>query len=88
VLLDQPAALTQGARARAALSQRVEKDESAAENDEELRDITDRATLAEEEKRQLQSQVATLPGPGPCQQASLLRSSHAPRSPQCTRVRP
>jgi hypothetical protein len=35
----------------------VEKDEDAAENDEELRDITDRATLAEEEKRQLQAQV-------------------------------
>ncbi len=36
----------------------MEKEESAAENDEELRDITDRATLAEEEKQQLQAQVA------------------------------
>ncbi len=57
-----PARLTNGALSpRAALSQRVEKEESAAENDEELRDITDRATLAEEEKQQLQAQVARVP---------------------------
>ena len=53
-----PARLIIVALARAALSQRVEKEESAAENDEELRDISDRATLAEEEKQQLQAQVA------------------------------
>jgi len=40
-----------------ALSQRVEKDEHAAEHDEDLRDITDRVTLAAEEKRQLKAQI-------------------------------
>jgi hypothetical protein len=76
-----PAPLTYGALARAALSQRVEKEESAAENDEELRDISDRATLAEEEKQQLQAQVARVPQPVPCPRASLLPTAYAQMAP-------
>ena len=35
----------------------MEKDEVADDNDDEVRDISDRVALAEEEKRQLQTQV-------------------------------
>jgi chromosome segregation ATPase len=45
-----------------AMAQRVEKEENAAENDEELRDVADRLTLAAEEKRQLQTQIEDMTG--------------------------
>ena len=61
----------------------MEKDESAAENDEELRDVTDRATLAEEEKRQLQAQVAALPEPGPRYRPALTVGMRQDRVSDC-----
>ena len=43
-----------------ALATRVDKDEEAAENDEELRESTERAALAAAEQRQLQAQTEEL----------------------------
>ena len=41
----------------AALALRVEKDEDAAANDEEVREVSGRVVVASEEKQQLQAQV-------------------------------
>ena len=41
----------------AALALRVEKDEDAAANDEEVREVSGRVIIASEEKQQLQAQV-------------------------------
>lgn len=41
----------------AALAQRVEKDEDAAANEDEVREVSERVNLAAEEKQQLQTQV-------------------------------